>query len=33
MTTDIIEINDFIVLIEASDAQEMEAAQCKLDDD
>lgn len=33
MPTDIIEISDFIVLIETSNAQEMEVAQCKLDDD
>ena len=33
MTTDILEINDFIVLIETTDAQEMEVAQCQLDDE
>lgn len=33
MTTDIIEINDFIVLIGTTDAQEAEVNQCKLDEE
>lgn len=33
MTSDIIELNDFIVLIETTDAQEAETAKCGFDDD
>lgn len=33
MTTDIIEINDFIVLIDTTDAQEAEVIQCQFDND
>jgi len=33
MTTDVIEINDFVVLIDSTDAKEAEVFQCQLDDD